>query len=124
VTVQVRGRRIGPDRLALSLTVSDSGIGFEDLDQAVLYQRFFQVDGSMTRRYGGLDIGLSICRQLGELVGAQLSHESTPGWAAASNRPDPDRGPGAGDFQPGGDRAEALLTGRQEMICSSAVLSL
>lgn len=79
VTVQVRGRRIGPDRLALSLTVSDSGIGFEDLDQAVLYQRFFQVDGSMTRRYGGLGIGLSICRQLGELVGAQLSHESTPG---------------------------------------------
>ncbi|MCE0918126.1 sensor histidine kinase [Pseudomonas sp. NMI760_13] len=79
VTVQARGRRTGPDSLALSLTVSDSGIGFDDLDQAVLYQRFFQMDGSMTRRYGGLGIGLSICRQLGELIGAQLSHESTPG---------------------------------------------
>ncbi|MBI6899158.1 hybrid sensor histidine kinase/response regulator [Pseudomonas putida] len=79
VTVQARGRRTGPDSLLLSLTVSDSGIGFDDLDQAVLYQRFFQVDGSMTRRYGGLGIGLSICRQLGELIGAQLSHESTPG---------------------------------------------
>ena len=79
VMIQARGRRLGADSLALSLTVSDSGIGFEDLDQAILYQRFFQVDGSMTRRYGGLGIGLSICRQLGELVGAQLSHESTRG---------------------------------------------
>ncbi|MBS9760945.1 sensor histidine kinase [Pseudomonas mosselii] len=79
VTVQARGRRTGPDSLVLSLTVSDSGIGFDDLDQAVLYQRFSQVDGSITRCYGGLGIGLSICRQLGELIGAQLSHESTPG---------------------------------------------
>lgn len=52
--MQVRGRRTGPDSLALSITISDSGIGFDDLDQAVLYQRFAQVDGSMTRRYGGL----------------------------------------------------------------------
>ncbi len=33
----------------------------------------------MTRRYGGLGIGLSICRQMGELLGAKLSHESTRG---------------------------------------------
>ncbi|MNE91284.1 hybrid sensory histidine kinase BarA [compost metagenome] len=33
----------------------------------------------MTRRYGGLGIGLSICRQMGELMGARLSHESTRG---------------------------------------------
>ena len=33
----------------------------------------------MTRRYGGLGIGLSICRQMGELLGATLSHESTRG---------------------------------------------
>ena len=79
VMLQVRGQRLGPDNLALTFTVSDSGIGFDDLDQATLYQRFFQVDGSMTRRYGGLGIGLSICRQMGELLGATLSHESTRG---------------------------------------------
>ncbi|MFK0313963.1 sensor histidine kinase [Pseudomonas sp. NPDC090233] len=79
VMVQVRGRRLGPDSLALTFTVSDSGIGFDDLDQAILYQRFFQVDGSMTRRYGGLGIGLSICRQMGEVLGGQLVHESTRG---------------------------------------------
>lgn len=79
VMLQVRGRRLGPDSMALTFMVSDSGIGFDDLDQSILYQRFFQVDGSMTRRYGGLGIGLSICRQMGELIGAKLSHESTRG---------------------------------------------
>lgn len=79
VMIQVRAREAGPGSLVLSITVSDSGIGFEDIDQAILYQRFFQVDGSMTRRYGGLGIGLSICRQLGDLIGATLSHESTRG---------------------------------------------
>ncbi|MFK0093821.1 sensor histidine kinase [Pseudomonas sp. NPDC090592] len=79
VMIQVRGRRVGPHDLALTFTVSDSGIGFDDLEQSTLYQRFFQVDGSMTRRYGGLGIGLSICRQMGELLGARLAHESTRG---------------------------------------------
>ncbi|KEY85777.1 MULTISPECIES: hybrid sensor histidine kinase/response regulator [Pseudomonas] len=79
VMLQVRGRHLGPDNLALTFTVSDSGIGFDDLDQAALYQRFYQLDGSMTRRYGGLGIGLSICRQMGELLGATLSHDSTRG---------------------------------------------
>ena len=79
VVVQVRGRRVGPDNLALTFTISDSGIGFDDLDQAILYQRFFQVDGSMTRRYGGLGIGLSICRQIADVLGGKLVHESTRG---------------------------------------------
>ena len=79
VVVQVRGRRVGPDNLALTFTISDSGIGFDDLDQAILYQRFFQVDGSMTRRYGGLGIGLSICRQMADVLGGKLVHESTRG---------------------------------------------
>ena len=79
VMLQVRGRLAGPQSLALSISISDSGIGFDDLDQAILYQRFFQIDGSMTRRYGGLGIGLSICRQLAELLGARLTHASTLG---------------------------------------------
>lgn len=33
----------------------------------------------MTRRYGGLGIGLSICRQMGELLGGKLAHESMRG---------------------------------------------
>ncbi|MNL33648.1 Autoinducer 2 sensor kinase/phosphatase LuxQ [compost metagenome] len=44
-----------------------------------MYQRFFQLDSSMTREYGGLGVGLAICRQLVELLGGRLTHRSEPG---------------------------------------------
>jgi signal transduction histidine kinase len=59
--------------------VIDTGIGFSRLDEETLYANFYQVDGSMTREYGGLGIGLAICRQLIELQGGRLSHQSEPG---------------------------------------------
>lgn len=78
----VRGRVVGlpqaDGHLHLTFIVSDSGIGFAQLDEATLYQRFFQVDGSTTREYGGLGIGLAICRQLIELLGGRLTHHSEP----------------------------------------------
>ena len=64
--------------LRLSFIVTDTGIGFAFLDEATLYQRFFQLDGSMTREYGGMGIGLAICRQLIELLGGRLTHHSEP----------------------------------------------
>ncbi|HCG37849.1 MAG TPA: hypothetical protein DEW09_02005, partial [Pseudomonas sp.] len=54
-------------------------IGFRDADQAVLYHQYRQVDGSMTRRYGGLGIGLAISRGLIEVMGGQLDQQSRPG---------------------------------------------
>ncbi|WNW13316.1 sensor histidine kinase [Pseudomonas sp. DTU_2021_1001937_2_SI_NGA_ILE_001] len=79
VTVRLEATRWQPDRFILRVEVIDTGIGFKRLDEAVLYQRFFQVDSSMTREYGGLGIGLAICRQLIELQGGSLSHHSEPG---------------------------------------------
>lgn len=78
VTLQVgRVDSVGSN-LPLSVVVSDTGIGFAPGD-GDLYQRFHQLDGSMTRKYGGLGIGLAICRQLVDLLGGVLSHESQPG---------------------------------------------
>lgn len=82
VNLQVRGT-LSQHLLALTFTVRDSGIGFVALDDSLLYQRFFQVDGSMSREYGGLGIGLSICRKLAELMGARLSHNSVPGQGSS-----------------------------------------
>ncbi|MCX7079768.1 MAG: ATP-binding protein, partial [Pseudomonas sp.] len=79
LVLRVTGKSAGEGRMALSFTVIDTGIGFIDLDEATLYQRFFQLDGSMTREYGGLGVGLAICRQLIELLGGRLTHQSEPG---------------------------------------------
>ena len=65
--------------LQLNIEVIDSGIGFSAADQAFLYHQFRQVDGSMTRRYGGLGIGLAISRGLIEVLGGQLDQHSRPG---------------------------------------------
>ncbi|NBB12401.1 hybrid sensor histidine kinase/response regulator [Pseudomonas sp. SLFW] len=66
-------------QVRLLLDVIDTGIGFVRLDEDTLYANFYQVDGSMTREYGGLGIGLAICRKLIELQGGRLSHQSEPG---------------------------------------------
>ena len=79
LALRVTGKTVEPDRFALSFAVIDTGIGFTDLGEATLYQRFFQLDGSMTREYGGLGVGLAICRQLVELLGGRLTHRSEPG---------------------------------------------
>src|SRR5471030_2796558 len=78
VRVRVVGVPQSDGSLGLSFIVTDSGIGFAFLDEATLYQRFFQLDGSTTREYGGLGIGLAICRQLIELLGGRLTHNSEP----------------------------------------------
>jgi CheY-like chemotaxis protein len=79
LALRVTGKAVNPERLALSFAVIDTGIGFTDLGEATMYQRFFQLDGSMTREYGGLGVGLAICRQLVELLGGRLTHRSEPG---------------------------------------------
>ncbi|KAF2409753.1 Signal transduction histidine kinase [Pseudomonas antarctica] len=78
VRLRVVGVPHSDGSVRLSFIVTDSGIGFAFLDEATLYQRFFQLDGSTTREYGGLGIGLAICRQLIELLGGQLTHQSEP----------------------------------------------
>lgn len=77
-TVRLRVSRGGTalDSLPLCIEVLDTGVGFNAPQDAMLYQRFQQLDGSMTREYGGLGIGLAICRQLVDLLGGNLSHES------------------------------------------------
>lgn len=78
VRVRVVGVPQADGTLRLTFIVTDTGIGFAYLDEATLYQRFFQLDGSTTRQYGGMGIGLAICRQLIELLGGRLTHNSEP----------------------------------------------
>ncbi len=79
ITLAVSGREVAPSGYLLEVTVSDTGIGFEAPADDSLYQYFRQLDGSMTRPYGGLGIGLSLCWQLVGLQGGSLSYHSEPG---------------------------------------------
>jgi signal transduction histidine kinase len=62
----------------LTLTVSDTGIGFPDEAQAVIFEDFRQLDGSLTRRYEGTGLGLGIVRRCTELLGGTLRSKSAP----------------------------------------------
>jgi signal transduction histidine kinase len=44
-----------------------------------VFERFVQLDQSLTRRRGGLGLGLHLCRQLAELLGGDLVLTETPG---------------------------------------------
>ncbi len=59
--------------------IKDSGIGIPEKEQAHVFDRFYQVDGSNTRKYQGTGIGLALCKELVELMNGNISLKSQPG---------------------------------------------
>jgi PAS domain S-box-containing protein len=63
----------------LTLTVEDTGVGFDAEQARRLFSRFTQADTSISRRFGGTGLGLAICRSMAELMGGGITASSTPG---------------------------------------------
>ena len=63
----------------LHIAVEDTGAGLTKSAKAKLFQRFSQVDGSTTRRFGGTGLGLSICKGLTEAMGGEIGVQSRLG---------------------------------------------
>ncbi|ROR98782.1 phospho-acceptor domain-containing protein [Sinobacterium caligoides] len=62
--------------LTAVISVTDTGVGIQATDKQSVFNAFEQQDAGCDRRYSGLGIGLSICQQLANIMGGELSYES------------------------------------------------
>jgi PAS domain S-box-containing protein len=79
VAIEVGAVRDTPSGVAVHFVVRDTGIGIPPGRQKAVFESFTQADGSTTRKYGGTGLGLTISRQLVELMGGELRLESVEG---------------------------------------------
>jgi CheY-like chemotaxis protein len=71
---------------AIRISVQDTGIGIPPERQAQVFEAFTQADNSITRRFGGTGLGLTISNRLVQLMGAQLGGESRLGLESVFGR--------------------------------------
>lgn len=79
VKVEVKKADTKNEHIELEFRVSDTGIGISHEDMDKLFKSFSQVDGSITRKFGGTGLGLVISKQLVEMMGGRIWAESEEG---------------------------------------------
>jgi PAS domain S-box-containing protein len=68
-----------PGQARLRAEISDTGVGIADDQLAHVFERFTQADASVSRRYGGTGLGLTICKRIVELMGGEIGARSVEG---------------------------------------------
>ena len=80
ITVRVRAQGDAASAVdVVEIDVEDTGIGIPPAQLERIFEAFGQVDASITRRYGGTGLGLTISRRLAQAMGGTLQVASTPG---------------------------------------------
>lgn len=78
ISVELKVAAQNDDKYLIHFSVSDTGMGVPEHAQARIFEAFEQADGSTTRRFGGTGLGLSLCRNLVELMGGEIGVVSRP----------------------------------------------
>ena len=78
VTANVEVLSSDDDYTELEVSITDTGIGIDSEQCAILFEKFTQADSSTARRFGGTGLGLAISRELSELMGGTISATSQP----------------------------------------------
>jgi len=83
IAVESHARPSDDDTYGVMIRVHDSGIGIPADKLPLIFEKFTQADESITRRFGGSGLGLSIARSLVELMGGDVVVESDPGTGSS-----------------------------------------
>ena len=69
----------GPEGVTLTITVDDTGVGIAEDKLGQIFDRFYQIDGTVTRKHGGAGLGLAITQRLVDLMGGAIQVTSREG---------------------------------------------
>lgn len=74
--------KVWKNRDSLNISVKDNGIGIDEKDQRIIFDRFKQLDAGTTKRHRGHGLGLSIVKEIVELLNGKVSVDSKKGGGA------------------------------------------
>ncbi len=116
VALRVGLERAEGKRSLLSFVVADTGLGIPQEAQKSIFESFTQADGTTGRRFGGTGLGLTIVRELAQLMGGEVGVESRPNqgsrfWVVLPFEPVP---PSAA--APAGEPFEVVMLSRDAIL--------
>src|SRR5262245_9935504 len=79
IVVNVSIDSVSEEHLSLHFSICDTGVGIAKEKQSSIFESFTQADGSMSRKYGGTGLGLTISNRLVNMMGGKIWVESEPG---------------------------------------------